>query len=388
MKKTAMVFMGWNILAVLAFGYDWSTNPGDGTDPNPYQISTPEQLMAMGDDPALMNKIFELTNDIDMDPNITGVPAFTSALIGSDLSPFLGLFWGKYHKIKNLQFNIPAGFTRPVGLFCKLGEGGYNIHGPSAVWMLDIENCTIQAQSSQIGIIAGVNLGTIVECRATGSIEGESYIGGIAGSNLNGIGNSVCDVIISGNLKLGGLVGENNQGVVVDCCARGAITGGSVVGGVAGYSQRGDFQRCYSIAQVGGSSSVGGFLGGAGYSPTIVSCYYLNTAGPNNGKGTPLTAQQMKQKSSYVGWDFAPVVPDNEMHTWRLCQNGSNYPRLFGEFIARGDFSCPDGISTEDLALLAQNWATVSGYKVCDTNVDARIDMQDFMVLSQYWLGD
>ena len=38
-------------LCAPAFAYDWSTNPGDGSLGNPYQISTSEHLMSIGADP-------------------------------------------------------------------------------------------------------------------------------------------------------------------------------------------------------------------------------------------------------------------------------------------------------------------------------------------------
>ncbi len=34
--------------------YDWATNPGNGSQGNPYQISTPEQLMAIGSNSDLL----------------------------------------------------------------------------------------------------------------------------------------------------------------------------------------------------------------------------------------------------------------------------------------------------------------------------------------------
>jgi hypothetical protein len=47
--------------------YDWSTNPGDGSETNPYQISTPVQLMSIGSDEVLLAKHYILTNDIVFD---------------------------------------------------------------------------------------------------------------------------------------------------------------------------------------------------------------------------------------------------------------------------------------------------------------------------------
>ena len=80
------------ILSSSAPAYDWSTNPGDGSTENPYQISTPEQLISVGfngDTPVLelFSKCYILTNDIDMDPAITGIPPFDRAIITPIVGP-------------------------------------------------------------------------------------------------------------------------------------------------------------------------------------------------------------------------------------------------------------------------------------------------------------
>ena len=69
-----------------AFAYDWSTNPGDGSPGNPYQISEPNHLIAIGSNADLMDKHFILTNDIVFDPNNNPAHVFTMALIAPDIS--------------------------------------------------------------------------------------------------------------------------------------------------------------------------------------------------------------------------------------------------------------------------------------------------------------
>jgi hypothetical protein len=69
------------ILCAPALAYDWSTNPGDGSPGNPYQISTPEQLMSIGSNAALLDKSFKLTNGIVFDPDSNPAHVFTDALI-------------------------------------------------------------------------------------------------------------------------------------------------------------------------------------------------------------------------------------------------------------------------------------------------------------------
>jgi len=66
MIRSIMIFMGWIILGTSAvFGYDWSTNPGDGSPENPYQISEPNQLNEIGLHPAIWDKHFITYESID-----------------------------------------------------------------------------------------------------------------------------------------------------------------------------------------------------------------------------------------------------------------------------------------------------------------------------------
>lgn len=67
---------------------------GTGEPNDPYQIATAEQLLSIGSDPNLLDKCFILVNDIDLDPNVTGIGPFTQALIAPDVSDSLSGFQG------------------------------------------------------------------------------------------------------------------------------------------------------------------------------------------------------------------------------------------------------------------------------------------------------
>ena len=78
------------IFCAPVLAYDWSTNPGDGSEANPYQISTPEQLNSIGSDPTLLwKKHFILTADI----NMAAYSGTMYNIIGQDQS-FSGVFDG------------------------------------------------------------------------------------------------------------------------------------------------------------------------------------------------------------------------------------------------------------------------------------------------------
>jgi hypothetical protein len=88
---------------------------GSGTAEDPYQISTAEDLMRLGDSPEDYDKHFILTADIDLDPNLPGRKVFDKAVIAPHLNPddswpfegtpFSGTFEGNNHTYDGvLQF--------------------------------------------------------------------------------------------------------------------------------------------------------------------------------------------------------------------------------------------------------------------------------------------
>ena len=135
----------------------------------------------------------------------------------------------------------------------------------------------------------------------------------------------------SGTSSCGGLVGDSN-GYLTDCYATGAVNGTVFVGGLVGYS----FQftgmggndpvmtNCYAVGHVTGESNTGGFAG-VSAKGIYTNCYYdSDTTGQSDtGKGEPRTTAQMKQQSTYSGWDFPNI--------WSIDMSGSvnsGYPYL------------------------------------------------------------
>jgi hypothetical protein len=77
----------------------------------------------------------------------------------------------------------------------------------------------------------------------------------------------------------------------------------------------------------------------------VGSSYFLDTAGPHNGYGTPLTDDQMKHQSSFVGWDL--------IKTWNIGEN-QIYPFL--RIYQAGDINYDGKVDFIDFAILAENW--------------------------------
>ena len=81
-----------------------------------------------------------------------------------------------------------------------------------------------------------------------------------------------------------------------------------------------------------------------------------------NKKGTatdiyPKTTAEMMTQSTFTafGWDFTNETTNGVADLWRLCTDGTSYPRLSWEF-PRQDLACPDGVGIEDLLVLSAQW--------------------------------
>lgn len=149
-------------------------------------------------------KIISLETDIDLAayPNLT--------------VPYLdGYFDGNSHVIKNavLEENMSD-----YALFRYIGENG------------QLRNVTIEAkvyasdEQQNIGIIAGINNGNILNCTAQGSLEGKAQSGGICGLNEETgiINNCVNEAEINGKYQTGGIAGAN-KGIINSCTNDGKI---------------------------------------------------------------------------------------------------------------------------------------------------------------------
>ena len=156
----------------------------------PYEISTPEQLMKFA---ALVNggnngANAVLTADIDMSGQ-----SWTGIASNQD---YTGVFDGQGHTISNL--------TGTEGLFAKNSGTVKNVR---------LENVSITREGGNLGAVVGVNTGTVFNCFSSGSITGtgtNAYsIGGLVGHNNGGIlSGSASSCTVFGKTT-GGLVGSN-----------------------------------------------------------------------------------------------------------------------------------------------------------------------------------
>jgi len=356
---------------------DWFD--GSGTREDPFIIATADQLVRIGMASILWDKAFVLVSDLDL-ADITLPPIGTCRSMD-----FTGSFKGDGHIIRNTTMDTARISTTYLGLFGYIGPGGrvsdlglenVTIKGGEGSHSLGgLVGCMLQGtithcyttgsvsagdNSRSLGGLVGCVLdGTITDCWAASRVAGgkdSRRLGGLVGyygsDNIGGpmISRSkgmISQCYATGDVSsadkselLGGLVGYN-FGSITNCYATVNVYNGrksEQLGGLVGYNQGGSITNCYAIGGVSSadsSGSLGGLVGknSEGLPPTkkwkgtISNCYFLSPAdggSPDNELGSPLTDEQMKQKASFVDWDFENI--------WMICED-KDYPRLQWEQI-------------------------------------------------------
>ncbi|MFZ0035048.1 MAG: GLUG motif-containing protein [Sedimentisphaerales bacterium] len=323
---------------------------GSGTSADPYQIWDANGLNAIGADPNYYGSHFKLMADI----NLAGI-TYTDAVIPYSGTAFTGVFDGNTHIITNLTINTSGANTDYLGLFGGLDSG-------AVLKDVGIKNLNITAgdSSQNIGALAGINAGTIQGCFAQGAITdgNESlYVGGLVGTHYAIIQNCYADVDVNAGAS------SQNIGGLIGMCYYFSVA-----------------SNCYAAGHVSGGIAVGGFAGSSNLMTLILNCYFLHPddgGGPDNGIGIVLTDAQMRQQSSFAGWDFFAEAVNGTEEIWKM--NG--YPVLswqipvgLREFAMLGKFwmepNCPPG----------EFCSTVDWY------TDGRIDINDLAQLCKSWL--
>jgi hypothetical protein len=371
---------------------------GTGTPEDPYRIATPEDLLALAADTGDYGKYFVLIADIDLDSNLPGNQIFTAAVIAPDTNnanwefdgvAFSGVFDGAGHKIINLTINTNGVGNDFLGLFGDIGYGG-------EVKNLCLENVITTGgnESIYLGGLVGYTTvsSSISNCYSTGDVAGgnnSGRLGGLVGNNDGGnISNCYSTGNVTGTYSLGGLVGCHQLvGSISNCYSTGAVTGGagsSNIGGLAGHNEgsisnchstgdvaggvgspnlgglvgvnTGSIINCYSTGNVTGTYDLGGLVGVN--TGSISDCYFLDTSGPDNDLGEPLTDTQMKKQSSFVGWDFVGETANGPNDIWAICE-GVSFPKLAWQLVPIIVSPLPNAVLAGGAILTAE--ATANG---------------------------
>ena len=221
--------------SVLSTNITYNKMVGEGTQDNPYQIATPDDLNDVRNE---ASAYYIVVNDIDMkDYTVDGINSMKP--IGEAAAPFSGTIDGQGFTIKNYTYNSSED---NVGLFSLVTN--------ATIKNLNIENFDISGKN-YVGILVGnVSEGLVVDNVniKTSTLTGSAnYIGGLVGyinesKNINNKFNNITtDINITGAERVGGLIGYSNQSIndanleITNTTASGNITGNKFVGGLVGY---------------------------------------------------------------------------------------------------------------------------------------------------------
>jgi len=199
---------------------------GTGSEADPYQISTPEQLQNLNKCLRNSRNNYVLNNDIDLALYLQGEGNNGGAgwkPIGTFHNGFYGKLNGNGHKVSGLWINRPT--EGVVGLFGKVSKEISNINVEIDYFL----NGGVRG-SSTVGGLAGYNDGIISNSYVAGNVSGEYGIGGLVGESKGTINNSSANGNIWGSKYAGGLVGYNS----VDGSINGSHATGNVLGGYCG----------------------------------------------------------------------------------------------------------------------------------------------------------
>jgi uncharacterized repeat protein (TIGR02543 family) len=249
----------------------WNTNTtgGAGTQNDPFRIYNVTDLQRVGRETTTGGWTLSAHYRLEVDINLTG-NVWTRIGTPADQDKFKGTFDGNNHSITGLIINASELYQ---GMFAYLAQG-------ALVNDLTLKECDIRG-SSDVGVVAGQNDGTVKNCYVSGIVvPSSSNAGGVVGMNGSSgtVENCSSSVNISGTQSNAGGVVGSNSGVIRNCYATGDVSGSGNVGGVAGWNA-GTVQNCYATGNVSGTNNIGGVVGNSSNSSsTVQNCVALNTS--------------------------------------------------------------------------------------------------------------
>jgi hypothetical protein len=357
---------------------------GDGSEGDPYQIATWQNLYWVSQSSGEWSKHFIQTADIDFadaDPAINTWASNTGwTPISSSVVNFSGSYDGSGHYIRNLYIN--RGAAGEQGMF------GI-VYGGCQIKNLVLDNVNIKGANNVGGLLGRIyhsNENTAVlisNCHVYGSVTATAQNGGGLVGKIEVM--STCsggdyNVFIENCSANANVLSDGAGGALIGYCygysstqnprisysyskgSAGSTSSAGSFGGLIGSLKYSNVSNCYSTATVTGSigdDAGGGFIGAEWRSSQIYNCYstgsatgfgagdqygfigYYNTSAPpgiNNSfwdketsgytsggisSVTGKTTAEMKTQSTFTGagWDFSGI--------WDMDgENNSGYPYL------------------------------------------------------------
>jgi len=293
-------------------------------------IFTPSQLEAINNN---LSGNYALGGNIDL----SSIANFTP--IGGS-SGFSGTLNGLGYTVSNLTINQPT--TTTLGFISTLNAG-------ATLENIGVLNGNVSGESN-VGLLTGVNDGSITNCFTTGNLTDNNptqssanniNFGGLVGVNAGTINDSSSsvNVVTTAGWNVGGLVGGNIDSIT-NSYATGNVSGLESVGGLAGASDTGSHVQiinCYATGAVSGQSggtNIGGLIGFNAF--TVSDSYAIGQWKPqanSNSVGGLIGYNSGTVSYSYAAGSFTGAVGTS----------GTNYGELIGQ-------NASGGTATDDYA--------------------------------------
>lgn len=341
---------------------------GAGTEANPWQITTVEELQKINDADTATTYFadyFIQMNDIDASKTkdwnrgkgfkplqLSGMYDGQGFVI-SDLTikrkteDNIGLFgYVQGAEISNVALvnvdiegaNFVGGL---VGTLSSGGAGNAEVYDSSVTGII----YTTGSRNGRAGGLIGDNNGNVTNCHANVKVTSTGgTVGGLVGMNWGRIKQSYAEGDVAGEGDVGGLVGNNygENAIINRSYAQGQVSGKDQIGGLVGASigDGSTVYNCYATGKVigtgSGSGEMGSLIGRLGNKSSAYKCYWnTETSGQTKGIYTiwsdaytnnlvGLTTAEMQgaaAKTNMVFFDFVTI--------WKTV--GNQYPALFWE---------------------------------------------------------
>lgn len=229
---------------------------GSGTEADPYQIETLEQLQEIQNH---LDKHFIQTADIDASDTENWNDGAGFEPIGGALSKFTGTYDGNQYIVSKLLINRPNKIF--VGLFGFTDE--------ATLTNISIEDAKVEGDQ-KVGIMIGeAQNSEISHCKVQGTAKSNDYAGGLIGAtNRSPISYSSSYIDTSYSRRFGGLVGNNSNSDIYRSFTDGQFRGGGIVGNVNNDS---NIEESFSKAKI---ISGYGLIGNEHTGGRILNSYY------------------------------------------------------------------------------------------------------------------
>ncbi len=333
---------------------------GGGSEANPFQISTLENLLWISQDQNRFGYHYQQTSNIDASSTSRWYDGKGFIPIGRSIHPFTGSYNGSNYEIYGLAINRPD--SSWVGLFgeaeyasfqniklTNLFVAGQYITGGLAGRMSQcfVEHCSINGIVSARGVVGGLigsayacsitnsrNLAAVRGLRVQGMSDSAVYIGGLVGLLETGtITSSYNHGSVTGLVRVGGLIGSLEFGTVsnsyskADLFALGATA--SSFGGFIGFQSNSTIENCFFVGYLH-DTSPWGFVGEfVGAENSFLNCYVdVDVSGGNSHPNFIFSRTSSEMTSPYAtntyeNWDFDTIWAEDADHSVN-----SGYPYL------------------------------------------------------------